>query len=136
MDRLWLGFAGLFGLTGVIMAAVAAHALPSRVTPMALGLVHTAIEMQMWHALALVGCGILARTHPGRRTAVAGAAFTLGTLLFCGAVYCLALTGVELPAVAPTGGFLVMAGWICLGSLAFQSGRSSPERSARSSSLF
>jgi len=119
MDRLWLGFAGLLGLTGVIMAALAAHALPGRLTPTALGLVHTAIEMQMWHALALLGCGILARTHSGRRVTVAGAGFALGTLLFCGAVYSLALTGVALPAVAPTGGFMVMAGWISLGSLAF-----------------
>ena len=120
MDRLWLGIGSLLGLTGVIMAALAAHALPDRISPTALGLVHTAIEMQMWHALALVGCGILARSGAApRRIAVAGAAFALGSVLFCGAVYSLALAGVELPAVAPTGGFLVMAGWISLGSLAF-----------------
>jgi uncharacterized membrane protein YgdD (TMEM256/DUF423 family) len=120
MARLWLGLAGLLGLVGVIMAALAAHALPSRITPAALSLVHTAIEMQMWHALALLGCGILARTGAGpRRVAIAGGAFALGTILFCGAVYRLALVGVELPAVAPTGGFLVMIGWISLGSLAF-----------------
>jgi uncharacterized membrane protein YgdD (TMEM256/DUF423 family) len=116
MDRLWLGFGGLLGLTGVIMAALAAHALPGRFTPYALGLVHTA----MWHALALLGCGILARVGAGpKRVAIAGGAFGLGTVLFCGAVYSLALAGVELPAVAPAGGFLVMAGWISLGSLAF-----------------
>ena len=120
MDRLWLGSAGLLGLVGVVIAALAAHALPGRVTPAALGLVHTAIEMQMWHALALLGCGILARAGAGaRRVTLAGAAFALGTILFCGAVYSLALMGLELPAVAPTGGFLVMLGWISLGSLAF-----------------
>jgi uncharacterized membrane protein YgdD (TMEM256/DUF423 family) len=111
MDRLWLGLAGLLGLTGVIMAALAAHALPTRITPTALGLVHTAIEMQMWHALALLACGILARAGAGpRRVTIAGSAFALGTVLFCGAVYSLALAGLELP---------VMAGWISLGSLAF-----------------
>jgi uncharacterized membrane protein YgdD (TMEM256/DUF423 family) len=120
MDRLWLGLAGLLGLTGVIMAALAAHALPTRITPTALGLVHTAIEMQMWHALALLACGILARAGAGpRRVTIAGSAFALGTVLFCGAVYSLALAGLELPAGAPTGGLLVMAGWISLGSLAF-----------------
>ena len=46
MDRLWLGLGGLFGLTGVIMAALAAHALPGRLTPTALSLVQTAIAMQ------------------------------------------------------------------------------------------
>ena len=120
MDRLWLGLGGLLGFIGVMIAALAAHALPGRITPTALGLVHTAVEMQMWHALALVGCGILARLGAApRRIAIAGGAFALGTVLFCGAVYSLALAGVELPAVAPTGGFLVMAGWISLGSLAF-----------------
>jgi len=119
MDRLWLGLAGLLGFIGVVMAALAAHALPGRVTPAALSLVHTAIEMQMWHALALLGCGILARMGVGpRRVMIAGACFALGAVLFCGAVYSLALAGVELPAVAPVGGFLVMAGGISLGSLA------------------
>ena len=123
MDRLWLGLAGFFGLTGVIMAALAAHALPGRISPTALGFVHTAIEMQMWHALALFGCGILARLDPGRRQrrlAVAGTGFALGILLFCGAVYSLALTGTDLPAVAPIGGFFTMLGWFCLGSLAIK----------------
>ena len=120
MDRLWLGLGGLLGLLGVIMAALAAHALPGRLTPASLSLVHTAIEMQMWHALALIGCGILARIGVGpRRVAIAGGAFALGTILFCGAVYSLAMAGVELPAIAPTGGFLTMAGWVSLGSLAF-----------------
>lgn len=119
MDRLWLGLGGLLGLTGVIMAALAVHALRGRLSPDALGLIHTAIEMQMWQALALIGCGILARTGAGpRRVAVAGTGFALGTILFCGAVYTLALTGRELPAVAPTGGFLVMAGWLSLATLA------------------
>jgi uncharacterized membrane protein YgdD (TMEM256/DUF423 family) len=82
--------------------------------------VHTAIEMQMWHALALIGCGILARISPARGVTLAGIGFALGTILFCGAVYSIALAGIELPGVAPTGGFLVMAGWVCLGSLAFR----------------
>ncbi|MCB8882351.1 DUF423 domain-containing protein [Acidisoma cellulosilytica] len=121
MDRVWLGAGGLLGLTGVMMAALAAHALPGRITAPDLAFVHTAIEMQMWHALALVGCGILARQTPrSRRILVAGWGFLLGTLLFCGAVYVLALAGTELPAMAPTGGFLTMLGWISLASLAFR----------------
>ncbi|GAB0118428.1 DUF423 domain-containing protein [Acidisoma sp. 7E03] len=122
MDRVWLGIGGIYGLTGVMMAALAAHALPGRLSPANLGFVHTAIEMQMWHALALVGCGALARLRPGRAVTLAGSGFALGTLLFCTAVYALALGGVELPAVAPSGGFLTMAGWAALASLAFRRG--------------
>lgn len=120
MARLWLGLGGLFGLTGVMMAALAAHALPGRISAVQLGFVHAAISMQMWHALALIGCGILGRVLPCRRVSLAGAAFALGILLFCGAVYLIALLGVELPLVAPLGGFLTMLGWILLGSLAIR----------------
>lgn len=120
MDRLWFGFGGFFGLTGVMMAALAAHALPGRISAADLGFVHAAIEMQMWHALALIGCGILARILPLRRVRWAGAAFALGTLFFCGAVYLIALGGIELPTVAPLGGFLTMLGWVLLGTLALR----------------
>lgn len=121
MDRVWLGTGGLLGLTGVIMAAVAAHALPGRISAADLAFVHTAIDMQMWHALALIGCGVLARQRPSsRRILVAGSGFLLGTLLFCGALYALALAGTEIPAMAPTGGFLTMLGWLGLASLAWR----------------
>lgn len=120
MDRVWLGLGGLYGLTGVMMAALAAHALPSRISAADLAFVHTGIQMQMWHALALIGCGLLALVRPGWTVTVAGIGFAAGTLLFCGAVYALALTGAELPGVAPTGGFLTMLGWIALGSNAFR----------------
>ena len=121
MDRVWLGAGGLLGLTGVMMAAMAAHALPGRISATDLGFVHTAIEMQMWHALALIGCGLLARQRPGsRRVLVAGSGFLLGTLFFCGALYALALAGTEIPAMAPTGGFVIMIGWLSLASLALR----------------
>jgi uncharacterized membrane protein YgdD (TMEM256/DUF423 family) len=120
MDRVWLGLGGLYGLTGVMMAALAAHALPGRVSATDLAFVHTAVQMQMWHALALIGCAVLARLWPGWTVTLAGIGFAAGTLLFCGAVYALALTGTDLPGMAPTGGFLTMLGWIALGSNAFR----------------
>lgn len=120
MDRVWLGLGGLYGLTGVMMAALAAHALPGRVSPADLAFVHTGVQMQMWHALALIGCSILARLRPGWAVTLAGVGFAAGTFLFCGAVYALALTGTDLPGMAPTGGFLTMAGWIALGSNALR----------------
>ena len=45
----------------------------------------------------------------------AGAAFVVGMLLFCGAVYALALGGVHVAMVAPIGGTLLMVGWALLG---------------------
>jgi uncharacterized membrane protein YgdD (TMEM256/DUF423 family) len=44
---------------------------------------------------------------------VAGTAFTLGILLFSGSLYWFGLTGlVPLEGSAPTGGFLLMFGWL------------------------
>jgi uncharacterized membrane protein YgdD (TMEM256/DUF423 family) len=116
MDRAWIGIGALYGLLGVILAALAAHALPERLSAGDLILVHTAIEMQMWHALALIACGALLRGQgaTGRLLPLAGLAFALGTPLFCSAVYALALAKLRLSAVAPTGGFLLMAGWLLL----------------------
>lgn len=112
-DRLWIVLGALTGLTGVAMAAVAAHGL-SQLEPAALRMVNSAVQMQGWHAPALVLAGIWAR-RGGLFAHLAGAAFGLGIVLFCGAVYSLALRGVSWGLVAPAGGSLLMLGWALLG---------------------
>ncbi len=112
-DRLWILLGGLTGLTGVAMAALAAHGL-SQLDPAALHMVNSAVQMQGWHAPALVLAGILG-PRGGLLARLAGAAFALGILLFCAAVYSLALRGVSLGLVAPAGGMLLMLGWALLG---------------------
>ncbi|WP_174247412.1 DUF423 domain-containing protein [Acidisphaera sp. L21] len=121
MYRLWIGLAGLFGAAAVGMAAAAAHALAG-LSPMALHVVESGIQMQGWHALALLGCGIWSRARGGLAH-WAGAAFALGTLLFCAAVYSFGLAGVSLAAVAPTGGILLMLGWLLLAASAIRRDR-------------
>src|SRR5436305_1846529 len=76
-------------------------------------MVQSAIEMQGWHALALIGVGLWVPSG-GVLANLAGAAFTLGLLLFCGAVYVLALASFSLGPLAPIGGTLCMAGWALL----------------------
>lgn len=113
LTRLWILLGALAGLTGVAMAALAAHGL-SGLDPAALRMVNSAVQMQGWHAPALVLAGIWA-PRGGLFAQLAGAAFALGLLLFCGAVYSLALRGVSWGLVAPTGGTLLMVGWLLLG---------------------
>ncbi len=115
MHRIWIALGSLAGLSGVAMAAYAAHGLPGRLDPAGLEMVRSGVQMQLWHALALVLCGVWAAGRGGALTYLAGAAFVLGILGFCGAVYALALAGIRLPAVAPAGGLLLMAGWALLG---------------------
>jgi len=51
----------------------------------------------------------------GRLAHAAALAFALGMVLFCGAVYAQGFTGTSLGPVAPTGGTLLMLGWLLLG---------------------
>lgn len=125
MTRLWIALGAVAGLLAVAMAALAAHGLEA-IGPARLTMLHNANEMQGWHALALLFCGLWA-PRGGRLADAAGAAFTLGLLLFCGAVDTLALTGaspalsgVSLAVLAPIGGTLLMLGWLLVLTLAWR----------------
>ncbi len=109
--RGWVALAALIGLLAVAAAAGAAH-LP--VDASQSRAIASAVQMQGWHALALLACGIWG-ARGGRLTHAAGAAFAFGTLLFCGTVYAGALGGPHLGALAPVGGGLLMLGWALLG---------------------
>ncbi len=111
MDRLWIGLGALTGLLAVGMAAALAHVVDQ---PAAQAMAGRALQMQGWHALALLAVGLWA-PRGGVLAHLAGAAFVLGLLAFCGAVYALALGGVHLGTLAPIGGTLLMLGWLLLG---------------------
>jgi uncharacterized membrane protein YgdD (TMEM256/DUF423 family) len=113
MARLWIGLGSLNGLIAVGMAALAAHQVPS-IGPDRLQMLRNAVQMQGWHALALVGCGLWALRSDGLLTHLAGSAFLAGTILFCGAVYALSLAQAPVGFLAPLGGSLLMLGWLLL----------------------
>lgn len=109
--RGWVALGALAGLMAVAAAAGAAH------LPVEAGearAIASAVQMQGWHALALLGCGLWG-ARGGTLAHAAGAAFALGTLLFCGTVYAGALGGPHLGVLAPVGGSLLMLGWALLG---------------------
>jgi len=122
--RIWIATGSLAGFGAVAMAAIAAHALPRRLDARALHAVDSAIQMQGWHALALVLIGVLvARGGPALLVNLAGAAFLLGLLLFCGSIYLGELAGVRIGPTAPAGGILLMLGWLLLAASAIAGGR-------------
>jgi len=121
MQKTWIALGALAGLTAVAMAALTAHGLGG-LDPAALQMVRNALQMHGWHALALLACGLWA-PRGGILANWAGAAFAVGTALFCGTVYALALGGMRLPMVAPIGGTLLMLGWLLLGLSAIAAAR-------------
>ncbi len=113
MYRLWLAFGALFGLTAVALAAWTAHGLPQRLDAARLAAVQRALTMQGWHALALLATGLLAEGRGGAVN-LAGGAFVLGVVVFCGAVYAGAFGLPALGRFAPYGGIALMLGWALL----------------------
>lgn len=81
-----------------------------------LGWWQTAVQYQMWHALALVALGL----GPVRARTV-GWLLGAGILLFSGSLYLMALTGIRAFAIlTPLGGLLLILGWAALALAAFR----------------
>jgi uncharacterized membrane protein YgdD (TMEM256/DUF423 family) len=114
MHRLWIAIGALAGLGAVGLSAWAAHGAPAVLAPGALESLRSAITMQGWHALALLAAGLFAERRGGLLPHLVGAAFAIGLILFCGAVYAGALGGPPLGGIAPIGGTTLMAGWALL----------------------
>ena len=115
MDRLFATLGSVSALIAVAAGAFGAHALRARLAPDLLAVFETGARYQMYHALGLLGVAWIASRSPSPLVAWAGWLFLLGTLLFSGSLYALALSGIRIfGAITPLGGVAFMAGWICL----------------------
>lgn len=96
---------------GVVLGAFGAHALKARLGAEALGWWQTAVQYQMWHALAVLALGL------SKMPASRPSAWLLGggASVFSGTLYAMALGAPRwLGAVTPIGGLLMIAGWALL----------------------
>src|SRR5437588_5945051 len=118
MDRVFIVVGALSGFLGVALGAFGAHALRARLTSDMLQVFQTGVTYQMYHALALVGVGILLARFSSDGSAwltAAGWLFIAGTVLFSGSLYALALSDLTwLGAVTPLGGVAFLLGWLAL----------------------
>lgn len=95
----------------IAAGAFGAHALRARLEPRALEVFETGARHHMYHALALVLCGVIAT----RGATTAGWILQAGIVVFSGSLYALALTGVKgLGAITPLGGLAFLVGWLWL----------------------
>jgi uncharacterized membrane protein YgdD (TMEM256/DUF423 family) len=114
----WLTVSGISGFLAVALGAFGAHGLQSRLADAAdgakrLGWWQTAAHYHLMHALALAVVAFLVTKVPAAR--YAGVAFTLGTLVFCGSLYAMALGAPRwFGAITPLGGLGFLAGWAVL----------------------
>ena len=115
MQSLWLPLSALFGFLGVALGAFGAHALRQRLDSDMLRVWETAVNYQFWHALTLLGVGLLLLRGASGWLNASGLLFAVGIVLFSGSLYALALSGIRvLGAITPLGGLLFLAGWACL----------------------
>lgn len=103
-------------LLAVTLGAFGAHGLKARVGADALGWWQTAVQYHFWHALGLLGIGLLLLAQPalvGARSA--GWLLQAGIVIFCGTLYAMTLGAPRwFGAITPIGGLLFIAGWALL----------------------
>jgi uncharacterized membrane protein YgdD (TMEM256/DUF423 family) len=99
------------GGIAVAAGAFGAHGLRERISQHSLEIFETAVRYQMFHALAMILCAVIATS--GARTA--GWLFQGGIVLFSGSLYLLALTETKwIGVITPIGGLSFLAGWAAL----------------------
>lgn len=113
-----LAWAALFGMTGVILGALGAHALEARLEPNSLESFNTAVRYQVWHAIALF---VLATSSFILKYQKAIAIlWILGVFLFSGSILLLSTSELLninfrfLGPVTPIGGLSFILGWFLI----------------------
>jgi uncharacterized membrane protein YgdD (TMEM256/DUF423 family) len=112
----YLFLAGVSGALAVIAGAFAAHGLQGRLEPRLLASFTTAAHHHLIHAVATGVAALAARDRQAApRARLAALLFLVGTVLFSGSLYGLALSGIGVFAfITPFGGVAFIAGWIAL----------------------
>ncbi len=115
MRILWM-LLGLLGLAAVALGAYGSHAA-AFAEPRLQETFATALRYHFAHLPGLGLAALIGSLAPAtaRRAIVAGTLFLAGTALFSGSLYLKALGLAEVTSpLAPSGGFLLMAGWLAL----------------------
>lgn len=107
-----MGIAGLLLATGIIVGALAAHALQKVLEVRQLESLHTAVNYQLFNALGLLAVGMLMRSDDMPALRVVAGLLIAGVLGFSGGIYIM-LAGAPrlLGLVTPAGGILLILAW-------------------------
>ena len=72
----------------------------------------TASNIHLFSAAALFGLAALLARSESRLLSWGAWFVVVGTVVFCGSIYLHVITGNKVSNLAPSGGFLMMAGWL------------------------
>jgi uncharacterized membrane protein YgdD (TMEM256/DUF423 family) len=117
MHKGFLKTSFLLAALSVILGAFAAHGLKKIIAESSLVTFETGVKYQFYHALGLMMIGILYQEYKSKYVLLAGKLFIVGTLLFSGSLYLLALLKPSytfIGAITPFGGLSFIVGWVLL----------------------
>ena len=116
--RRWLAVGAISGFIAVAVGAFGAHGLKQvqpPIPPERLLAFDTGVRYQMYHALAIVLCALIADRVSKKWAGLASAWFAIGTVLFSFSLYALVLLDEKkLGIITPFGGLAFLVGWACL----------------------
>lgn len=115
--------AGYSGAIAVVLGALGAHALKSKLTPDLLAAFETAVRYHLIHSLVLFVLGGMLHVQESAfnksRIVLASKLFLAGMICFSGSIYLLSTRSLWdaeflkiLGPITPIGGILLVAGWI------------------------
>jgi uncharacterized membrane protein YgdD (TMEM256/DUF423 family) len=119
----WIRVASLLGGAAVVIGAFGAHGfsqlpavsdLSQEELAKSLEWLETGVRYHMYHALAILGIGVVMTARPDIKLNAAGFSFFVGILIFSGMLYVMALTHARLGRVVPIGGASFIVGWIAM----------------------
>ncbi len=110
-----LRIAAIFGFLAVALGAFGAHGLEDILTEKGADIWDTAVFYHFVHTLAILFLASQVSVDKGSVSKGPVLSFTIGTLVFSGSLYVLALTNIKwLGAITPIGGVAFMVGWLWL----------------------
>ncbi len=129
-SKVMLIFVGISGFFYVAFGAMGAHWLAPVLTPRQMEWIHTGLQYQGLHTLAMMALAALWIRQPVALFGWSGIFFAVGMVLFSGSLYCLAFSPLKFWAyLTPIGGFSFLMGWLCvlIGALRLRKSASSHE---------
>ena len=99
----------ILALSAVILAAMGSHLFDMNGLQ---GIWQTASNIHLFNSAALLGLAALLAKLGSHSLKWGAWLIVLGTVVFCGSIYLHVITGRTVSGVTPSGGLLMMVGWL------------------------
>ncbi|AUH01807.1 DUF423 domain-containing protein [Pectobacteriaceae bacterium CE70] len=114
-SRFMMVFAAISGFIYVALGAFGAHVLSKSLGDVELSWLHTGLQYQAFHTLVILALSIAMNQRSNLWFYWSSVFLGLGTVLFSGSLYCLALSLLKFWVyITPVGGVFFLVGWILL----------------------